>query len=94
MVTNSNFKFGEKTSTLLELPFLEHLTELRERILFLFTGIICLTIISFLEVKDIVKILEYPINNVRFFQNSPGEYFISTIKISFYAGLLLQDLLL
>lgn len=88
MVTNSNFKFGKNTYTLLEMPFIEHLTEFRERLFFLFTGIICFTIISFLEVKDIVKILEYPINNVRFFQNSPGEYFISTIKISFYAGIL------
>ena len=88
MVTNSNFNFRKNTSIILELPFSEHITELRQRTLFLFIGIISLTIISFLEVKSIVKILEYPINNVRFFQNSPGEYFISTIKISFYAGLL------
>jgi len=88
MVTNSNFNFRKNTSIILELPFSEHITELRQRTLFLFIGIISLTIISFLEVKSIVKILEYPINNVRFFQISPGEYFISTIKISFYAGLL------
>jgi sec-independent protein translocase protein TatC len=47
-----------------------------------------LTSIAFLEVKIIVKILEFPITNVKFFQLSPGEYFISTLKISFYTGLL------
>jgi len=88
MVTNSNFNFRRNEIITLELPFSEHIAELRQRILFIFVTISCLTIISFLEVKNIVKILEYPINNVRFFQNSPGEYFISTIKISFYTGLL------
>jgi len=88
MVANSNFSFSKNTNVTLELPFSEHITELRQRILFLFITVICLTTVSFLEVKTIVKILEYPINNVRFFQISPGEYFISTIKISFYAGLL------
>jgi len=88
MVTNSNFNFRRNEIITLELPFSEHIAELRQRILFIFVTISCLTIIAFLEVKNIVKTLEYPINNVRFFQNSPGEYFISTIKISFYTGLL------
>ena len=88
MVTNSNFNFRRNEIITLELPFSEHIAELRQRILFIYVAIQCLTIVSFLEVKNIVKILEYPINNVRFFQNYPGEYFISTIKISFYTGLL------
>jgi sec-independent protein translocase protein TatC len=32
-----------------------------------------------------------PITNVKFFQVAPGEYFISTIKISFYTGLLFSS---
>ena len=88
MVTNSNFSFKKNTSIILELPFPEHIEELRQRVLFLFLTILLLTTVSFLEVKTIVKILEYPINNVKFFQISPGEYFISTVKISFYTGLL------
>lgn len=88
MVTNSNFSFKRNSSVVLELPFSEHIEELRQRILFLFVTILLLTIVSFLEVKPIVKILEYPIANVKFFQLSPGEYFISTVKIAFYAGLL------
>jgi sec-independent protein translocase protein TatC len=88
MVTNSNFNFTNNTILTLELPFSEHIEELRQRIFLLFWLILMLTCIAFLEVKILVKILEYPVSNVKFFQISPGEYFISTIKISFYTGLL------
>ena len=91
MITNSNFSFKKSTNVVLELPFSEHVEELRQRILVLFLTILLLTTVSFFEVKTIVKILEYPINNVKFFQISPGEYFISTVKISFYTGLLLTS---
>ena len=53
--------------------------------------VLLLTCISFVEVKSLVKILELPVTNVKFFQLSPGEYFISTIKISFYTGLLFSS---
>jgi len=75
----------------LELPFPEHIEELRQRIFLLFWIILGLTCIAFIEVKDLVKILELPVQNVKFFQLSPGEYFISTIKISFYTGLLFSS---
>jgi sec-independent protein translocase protein TatC len=88
MVTNSNFNFTNNTIITLELPFSEHIEELRQRIFILFGIILLLTCVAFFEVKILVKILEYPVNNVKFFQLSPGEYFISTIKISFYTGLL------
>jgi sec-independent protein translocase protein TatC len=65
--------------------------ELRQRIFLLFGIILALTCLAFIEVKDLVKILELPIQNVKFFQISPGEYFISTIKISFYTGLLFSS---
>ena len=91
MVTNSNFNFTNNTNVTLELPFSEHIEELRQRIFFLFGIILLLTCVAFIEVKTLVKILELPINNVKFFQISPGEYFISTIKISFYTGLLFSS---
>jgi sec-independent protein translocase protein TatC len=86
MVTNSNFNFTTNTPEILELPFSEHFEELRQRIFLLFWIILLLTFISFIEVKNIVYILELPVNNVKFFQIAPGEYFISTVKISFYTG--------
>ena len=91
MIANSNFNFINNTIVTLELPFSEHIEELRQRIFFVFSIILILTCIAFVEVKDLVKILELPVQNVKFFQISPGEYFISTIKISFYTGLLLSS---
>ena len=91
MATNSNFNFTNNTNVTLELPFSEHIEELRQRIFLLFWIILLLSCIAFIEVKDLVKILELPISSVKFFQISPGEYFISTIKISFYTGLLFSS---
>mgnify|MGYP001804578104 FL=1 len=91
MATNSNFNFTNNKTVTLELPFSEHVEELRQRIFLLFWIILVLTCLAFIEVKSLVKILELPINNVKFFQLSPGEYFISTIKISFYTGLLFSS---
>jgi len=91
MPINSNFNFTDNSVVRLELPFSEHVEELRQRI-FLVVGIILLfTCFAFVEVKSLVKILELPISDVRFFQLSPGEYFISTIKIAFYTGLLFSS---
>jgi sec-independent protein translocase protein TatC len=91
MATNSNFNFTNNTSITLELPFSEHIEELRQRIFLVLGIILLLTCIAFTEVKNLVKILELPISNVKFFQVAPGEYFISTIKISFYTGLLFSS---
>jgi len=91
MTTNCNFNFTNRPTVTLELPFSEHIEELRQRIFFLIWIILTLTCFAFVEVKTLVKILELPISNVKFFQLSPGEYFISTIKISFYTGLLFSS---
>jgi sec-independent protein translocase protein TatC len=91
MTTNSNFNFTNNSIVTLELPFSEHIEELRQRIFLVFGIILLLTSFAFIEVKSLVKILELPINNVKFFQVAPGEYFISTIKISFYTGLLFSS---
>ena len=91
MVTNSNFNFTNQKTIILELPFSEHIEELRQRFFLLFWIILVLTGLAFIEVKSLVQILEFPISNVKFFQLSPGEYFISTIKISFYTGLLFSS---
>ena len=88
MITNSDFNFKKNEIVTLELPFSEHIEELRQRIFHIFWIILLLTVAAVFEVKFLVKILELPANNVKFFQLSPGEYFVSTVKISFYTGLL------
>jgi sec-independent protein translocase protein TatC len=88
MITNSDFNFKKNETVTLELPFSEHIEELRQRIFHIFWIILLLTCVALFEVKFLVKILELPVNNVKFFQISPGEYFVSTVKIAFYTGLL------
>lgn len=86
MITSSDFNFKENYKLTLELPFSEHVEELRQRSFQVFWIILLLTCTAFFEVKFLVKILELPVTNVKFFQLSPGEYFVSTVKISFYTG--------
>ena len=88
MRINSDFNFQKNKLMILELPFSEHIEELQQRVFHIFCIILLLTCLTFFEVKSLVKILEIPVNNIKFFQLSPGEFFISTIKISFYTGLL------
>ena len=52
---------------------------------------ILVSCIAFIDIKPIVQLLEVPVQNVKFFQLSPGEYFISTVKIAFYTGILLTS---
>jgi len=91
MVTNSDFNFKNNETLALELPFSEHIDELRQRCFHIFWIILIITLLAFIEVKILVQILELPVNNVKFFQLSPGEYFVSTVKISFYTGLLFSS---
>jgi len=88
MVTNSDFNFGKNKDITLELPFSEHVEELRQRTFHIFCTILVLTCAAFFEVKFLVKLLELPVSDVKFLQLAPGEYFVSTVKISFYTGLL------
>ena len=88
MITNSDFNFKNNETLTLELPFSEHIEELRQRCFHIFWIILILTFAAFIEMKFLVEILQLPVSNVKFFQLSPGEYFVSTVKISFYTGLL------
>ena len=91
MISNLDFKFNEDFELDLELPFSEHVEELRQRSFQLFWIVLILTSIAFLDVKSLVKLLELPVTNVKFFQAAPGEYFLSTLKISFYTGILFSS---
>lgn len=71
-----------------ELFFDEHIEEIRQRLFQSFFLIFFIMLIAFLNIKTIVEIIEVPITYVKFFQNSPGEYFVSTLKIALYTGLL------
>jgi sec-independent protein translocase protein TatC len=91
MVANSDFNFKNNETLTLELPFSEHIEELRQRCFHIFWIIVLLTCVAFIEVKSLVEILQFPVSNIKFFQLSPGDFFFSTVKISFYTGILLSS---
>ena len=91
MGANSDFNFKNNEILTLELPFSEHIEELRQRCFHIFWIIVLLTCVAFIEVKSLVEILQFPVSNVKFFQLSPGDFFFSTVKISFYTGILLAS---
>jgi sec-independent protein translocase protein TatC len=72
MVTNSDFNFTNTEKVTLELPFSEHIEELRQRIFHTFWIILFLTFLAFIEVKFLVQILELPVDNVKFFSIITG----------------------
>jgi sec-independent protein translocase protein TatC len=87
-----NFRPNQQNEKLnLELPFTEHVEELRQRSLHTLFLLGIFSIVAFFEIKPIVELLEIPVNNIRFFQLSPGEYFIETVKIAFYTGITLTS---
>lgn len=86
MSTTFDFTFSQNKTKILELPFTEHLEELKHRFLHILTINLVITFFCFLEAKFLVKLLEVPSASIKFFQLSPSEYFISTVKLSFYTG--------
>nr|YP_010156521.1 Sec-independent protein translocase component TatC [Laminaria rodriguezii]QQY85121.1 Sec-independent protein translocase component TatC [Laminaria rodriguezii] len=100
-VKTLKFKFYSMTDivktssrSITELYFNEHFDELRQRVFHILSFLSLITFFTFYNVKLLVKILESPVSNIQFFQLSPGEYFVSTLIISFYAGVLFSTPLL
>jgi sec-independent protein translocase protein TatC len=93
IIKDKDFKFRqteffEMDSEALELPVSEHIDEIRQRV-FHSGGFLILSIcVIFFNITHIVEILEAPVQGIKFIQLSPGEYFLSTVKIAFYGGLL------
>lgn len=72
----------------LELFFNEHYHETRHRLCYVLVFFSTVTSLTLFNVKTLVKILESPVANIQFFQLSPGEYFVSTLVMSIYTGIL------
>tara|TARA_B100000579_G_scaffold434152_1_gene454392 strand:- start:75 stop:833 length:759 start_codon:yes stop_codon:yes gene_type:complete len=71
------------------MSFLDHLDELRTRIIRSLISVFIGFIISFSFVKPLVNLLEKPAKNVQFLQLSPGEFLFSSVKVAGYSGLFL-----
>ncbi|ABD01908.1 sec-independent protein translocase protein TatC [Thermostichus sp. MS-CIW-21] len=72
-----------------EMTLMEHLEELRSRLLASVIAVAICIIACFAVVNRIVALLEVPARGVTFLQLAPGEYFFVSVKVAAYSGLLL-----
>ena len=93
IIKNKEFKFikiGQISlnQETVELSVSDHIEEFRQRF-FQVLGFALFSIsVIFIKITLIVEFLEIPVKEIKFIQLSPGEYFLSTVKIAFYGGLL------
>ena len=72
----------------LKMSFVEHLEELRQRIILILIVIVIASGFSLIFVKPIIRILEAPANSIHFLQLAPGEFLFASIKVAGYSGLI------
>jgi len=73
------------------MPILEHLQELRFRILIAFVIFILITFICFLYNQQITLFIQKPAQGIKFLQLAPGEYLFASIKLSIYLGVIISS---
>nr|QCI08709.1 Sec-independent protein translocase component TatC [Sphondylothamnion multifidum] len=74
-----------------EMSIVEHLEELRERLLISFLFFIIITIICLIYIKNISYFLQEPATGIKFLQLAPGEYLFVSIKISISLALIISS---
>ena len=74
-----------------EMSILEHLEELREKILTSLTVFCLITSICFMYNKNISSLLQQPAIGIKFLQLAPGEYLFASIKVAIYTGCVLSS---
>ena len=72
------------------MPFIDHLEELRQRILNSIFSVIISIFVSFLVVKPLIRFLEIPAKNIRLLQLAPGEFLFVAIKVAGYCGIIIS----
>jgi sec-independent protein translocase protein TatC len=73
-----------------EMPLLDHLEELRQRLFYALAAALVGVVVCFLQVRPIVALLEAPAQGVKFLQLAPGEFFFVSMKVAGYSGLILS----
>jgi sec-independent protein translocase protein TatC len=70
------------------MPFVEHLEELRGRIISCVIVLAATTLVTFFFVTPIIRLLQALVpHSTNFVQLTPGEVFLSSFKLSFFAGI-------
>ena len=72
-----------------EMTLVDHLEELRRRILRSLLAVVVAAAGCLLAVKPLVRLLELPATGIRFLQLAPGEFLFVSLKVAGYAGLTL-----
>ena len=78
---------GEEFPGEVEMSLLEHLEELRRRILRSLLAVVVMAAACLVAVKPLVRLLEMPAEGIRFLQLAPGEFLFVSLKVAGYAGL-------
>jgi sec-independent protein translocase protein TatC len=81
--------FDDELPGEVEMSLVEHLEELRRRIL---RGLLVLVVDAagaLLVVRPLVRLLEQPAQGIRFLQLAPGEFLLVSLKVAGYTGLVL-----
>jgi sec-independent protein translocase protein TatC len=72
-----------------EMTLVDHLEELRRRVLRSLLAVVVAAAGCLLAVKPLVRLLEMPASGIRFLQLAPGEFLFVSLKVAGYAGLTL-----
>jgi len=72
-----------------EMPLVDHLEELRRRILRSLLAVVIAAAACLAFVRPLVRLLEVPAQGIRFLQLAPGEFLFVSLKVAGYAGLTL-----
>ena len=71
------------------MPLVDHLEELRQRVLRSLLAVVIGALACLLGVKPLVRLLEAPASGIHFLQLAPGEFLFVSLKVAGYAGLTL-----
>ena len=69
------------------MPLVDHLEELRQRVLRSLIAVLLGALACLLAVRPLVRMLEEPAGSIRFLQLAPGEFLFVSFKVAGYAGL-------
>lgn len=72
-----------------EMTLLEHLEELRWRVLRSLVAVVAAAGLCLVAVRPLVRLLERPAAGIRFLQLAPGEFLFVSLKVAGYTGLIL-----
>jgi sec-independent protein translocase protein TatC len=74
-----------------EMALSEHIEEFSQRTVFCIIILVFITLICFVDVREIVKLFQAPALGVKFLQFAPGEYFFASVKIAAFCGILVSS---